>query len=60
MEFYTKADVCGNVFGIQIDLENKRFRCGFGLYHSDSVKVTKKEIHKIRQELLENGFIERI
>ena len=60
LRFYTKSDVNGNRFEAIVDIANKQFQKGYGLFFSniDDIEMTKKELRKLLDQLKENGYEE--
>lgn len=58
LEFKTKRDINGHSLYLTINLENKTFRFGYFIKSILPVEVSKKDIRRIKDELLINSFKE--
>ena len=56
--YATKLDANGNIYKLQLDTDKKQYTTEpSGFFHrSDAVTVTKKELRKIRQNAIKEGY----
>lgn len=60
LRFAAKRNVNGNRFEAIVDIGNGQFQKGYGLFYfsEDDIEMTKKELHKLLNQLKENGYQE--
>ena len=60
LRFAAKRDINGNRFMAIVDIGNEQFEKGYGLFYfsEDDIEMTKKDLHKLLDQLKENGFEE--
>lgn len=60
LRFAVKRDVNGNRFEAIVDIGNGKFQRGYGLFYfsEDDIEMTKKELHKLLDQLKLMGYKE--
>ena len=60
LRFAAKRDVNGNRFMAIVDVAKRQFQKGYDLFfiNIDVIEMTKKELHKLLDQLKENGYKE--